>query len=293
MDTSLEAAKKIRAYEAKHPWQAIAGGFTPGVGQVSAAAALRDPDAPWWEKALSAPGLLPSAGGASKAIVLLARKLAKTNPEAFAKAAKFLDPTTGKKMAEIDDSLAIVDHELIDQMSTNRLPMGLEDALDHPELMKSEPYLQDVGFSVGNVMSPNAAGEYWSKIGSSPGRIAAQQPDPKMARSIRNFENTLFHETQHAVDDAGDIMTAGGKEGAQYWFDPSEIRARVAAARQKFSPEGRLKYSFDQHMNDEKFRLNQQFMNGGGIDALGEATAEDLARQVGYRNLSLEDLLRK
>lgn len=72
-DPTLIAAKKLRAYEEAHPVQAIIGGFTPGIGQASAAAALRDPDAPWWEKALNAPGLIPGVAGASKAIVIGAR----------------------------------------------------------------------------------------------------------------------------------------------------------------------------------------------------------------------------
>jgi hypothetical protein len=289
-DPTLTVAQKLRAYEAKHPLQAIAGGFVPGLGQASSAAALRDPEAPWWEKALNAPGLLPGVGGASKAIVLLASKLRKIDPEAFARAAKFLDPLTGKKMAEIDDSTAVVDHELIDQMTMNDLPMSLEDALYHPGAFKAEPYLSDVGFSVGNVTSPTAAGEYWSKIGNSPGRIATQQADPTRAQSIRNFENTLFHETQHAADDAGGIMTAGGKRGEDYWLDPSEIRARVAAARQKFSPEGRQSYSFDQHMKDEYRRLNMSRARGL---PLREADEYDFEYQLGLRNLALEDLTRK
>jgi len=301
-DLSLEAAKKLRAYEAEHPWQAIAGGFTPGIGELSSAAALRDPDAPWWEKALNVPGLLPSLGGASKlavggvkggkALVLLASKLAKTNPEAFAKAAKFVDPMTGKKMAEIDDSLATVDHELLDQMGMHQMQTSLEDAIQHPELFKSEPYLSDVGLHTGTG-SPKHAGEYFSRRGSSPGRIHAKPiSDPTKASSIRNFENTLFHETQHATDDASGLLekTSPGVDESKYWFQPDEVRARVAAARQKFSPAGRLKYSFDDHMRDEVSRLHGIEWHG---QKFHEAKDADLARQVGLRNLSLEDLLRK
>jgi hypothetical protein len=76
MDPTLEAAQKLRAYEEKHPWQALSGGFIPGVGQAQSAAALRDPKAPWWEKALSVPGLIPGLGGVAKA-GLIGVKLAK------------------------------------------------------------------------------------------------------------------------------------------------------------------------------------------------------------------------
>jgi hypothetical protein len=72
-DPTLVAAQKLRAYEEAHPVQAILGGFTPGIGQASAAAALRDPDAPWWEKGLNAVGLVPGAGGAAKALVIGAK----------------------------------------------------------------------------------------------------------------------------------------------------------------------------------------------------------------------------
>jgi hypothetical protein len=90
-DPTLIAAQKLRAYEAEHPFQAIAGGFTPGIGQASSAAALRDPEAKWWEKALAVPGLVPGIGGAAKAIVIGAR-LAKGNEalEGSLKAAKQL-----------------------------------------------------------------------------------------------------------------------------------------------------------------------------------------------------------
>lgn len=90
-DPTLVAAQKLRAYEEKHPLQAIAGGFAPGIGQASSAAALRDPTAPWWEKALAVPGLVPGVGGAAKAIVIGAR-IAKGNEalEASLKAAKKL-----------------------------------------------------------------------------------------------------------------------------------------------------------------------------------------------------------
>lgn len=77
-DPTLVAAKKLRAYEEAHPVQAIVGGFTPGIGQASAAAALRDPDAPWWEKGLNTIGLVPGIGGVGKAMVIGA-KLAKGN----------------------------------------------------------------------------------------------------------------------------------------------------------------------------------------------------------------------
>jgi hypothetical protein len=76
MDPTLEAAQKLRAYEEKHPWQALAGGFLPGVGQAQSAAALRDPKAPWWEKALNVPALIPGIGGVAKA-TLIGAKLAK------------------------------------------------------------------------------------------------------------------------------------------------------------------------------------------------------------------------
>lgn len=90
-DPTLVAAQKLRAYEEEHPVQAIIGGFTPGVGQASSAAALRDPEAPWWEKGLAVPGLIPGIGGAAKAIVIGAR-IAKGNEalEGSLKAAKAL-----------------------------------------------------------------------------------------------------------------------------------------------------------------------------------------------------------
>lgn len=72
-DPTLIAAQKLRAYEEEHPVQAIIGGFTPGVGQASAAAALRDPNAPWWEKALNVPSLVPGIGGTAKALVIGAK----------------------------------------------------------------------------------------------------------------------------------------------------------------------------------------------------------------------------
>jgi hypothetical protein len=102
-DPTLVAAQKLRAYEEAHPFQAIAGGFTPGIGQASAAAALRDPKAPWWEKALSVPGLVPGVGGAAKAIVIGAR-IAKGSDalEASLKTAKKL-ALKYKKAAETDD----------------------------------------------------------------------------------------------------------------------------------------------------------------------------------------------
>lgn len=78
-DLTLLAAKKLRAYENEHPLQALIGGFTPGVGQASSLAALRDPDAPWWEKGLSSLEFLPVAGGAAKAVIVGA-KIADKSP---------------------------------------------------------------------------------------------------------------------------------------------------------------------------------------------------------------------
>lgn len=306
-DPTLEAARKLRAYEAEHPFQAVAMGFTPGVGEASAAAALRDPDAPWWEKALNVPGLLPSLGGLSKglvagvkgakpaaeAAVLLASKLRKTAPDLFEKASKFIDPFTGKKMAEIDDSLSSVDKEYIDQALTNQIPLRLDEAYNHPDLFRAEPNLGYVPVTKGGV-SPGAAGEYRFSSKLSPdsvGDIAiAKLPDPTSSRSLDFFDNTIRHETQHATDDLSNLLTSGEDKGLAYWADPQEIRARVVAERHGMSPSGRVKYSFDQHMKDELARL--EGMDSMGLK-LGHATKDDLRRMAGMRNLDWEDLLRK
>lgn len=287
-----ETAKKLRSWEAENPGKAAAAGFNPAYGAASGAAAVADPDAAWWEKLLGGAGLVP--GG--KAMVLLASRLRK-HPELLAKAAKFIDPFTGRKMAEIDDSLSSIDKELLDQMSMNNMSTSLEDAYVHPDLFKAEPALSDVLVSKG-VSDPKNAGEYWQRTGGGinalPGRVGFKNmPDPSDSWSISRFDNTIRHETQHAVDDAAGILNTDSHpalwDTSKYWTKPSEVRARLAAERWGFSPTGRQKYSFDQHMQDEVRRLYDAFKNNRKMT---HATADELESMIRARGIDPEDLIR-
>jgi hypothetical protein len=263
-------AKKLRNLESEHPLASIAANFNPVYGAASSAAAIADPDAPWWEKALSAPGLVPGLGGASKATVLLAARLRK-HPELLKQLPKFIDPLTGKKMAELSDHTSKVDKQIL-ELTEAMHPTGfapansLEDVYQHPDLFNAEPYLKDVTIMRG-VDDPKNAGEYSGIIGRHgknpiPGFIGYRKlPDSQSQFSMDLFDNTVRHETQHAVDDAASLL--GNSDGARvqpwdwgdYWTRPSEVRARVSAIRSKFSPKSRAYYPFDQMMNDEIARL--------------------------------------
>jgi hypothetical protein len=258
-------AKKLRNWEEKNPVKAIAAGFNPAYGAASGAAAIADPDAPLWEKLLGGAGMVPGLGAPAKATVLLAARLRKY-PHLLEKASKFLDPVTGKKMAELSDHESFVDKELIDQMDMNRMDAPLNEAYQHPELMEAEPYLKDVKVARGT-SKPEYSGEYKYRRGSIPGEVRYRElPDPKSEVQSADFDNTMRHETQHAVDDAAGILD--DTDMAQPWDDrkyftlPSEIRARLTGMRGNFTPKGREKYPFDKMMKDELQRLEEQKLLG-------------------------------
>ena len=285
--TAIDLAKKLRAYEEEHPFQAAAAGFNPVYGAASGAAAIADPDAAWWEKVLGGVGGVPGLGGASKATVLLASRLRKY-PNLLKKAAKFIDPYTGRKMAELDDSLSHVDKEMLDQLELNKMNGSLEDVYQHPDLYQAEPTL---GYTSVAKMTPDpdvtAVGQY-APGGQYPGQVRYRElPDPSSARSIDNFDNTIRHETQHAVDDIGGLLN--DTDVPDYWRRLSEIRARLTAQRWNYSPEGREAYPFDKHMIDELRRLD---VRESANRKMGEATAEEINYYLKKRNLKLEDLIR-
>ena len=296
--SALALVKKLRKYEEDHPVQAIAANFNPAYGAVSSGAAIADPEAPWWEKLLSAPGLIPGLGGASKATVILASRLRKY-PKILEKAAKFIDPFTGKKMAEIDDSLAEFDLPFMEQAALNKIPMSLEDIYKHPWLYNAEPSMKDVGFSVGGVTAPGAVAEY-RHGGPLPGRIHAKDIGEEGHETVDKFVDSVGHESQHVVDDYGGILDSGTTgsviPGDSYWGTPAEIRARVTGQRMPFSAAGREKYPYDLHMMDEYSRLINRLRGtsiyGPDYKVLGEGTRAELDEALKGRGISYEDLLR-
>ena len=285
-------AKKLRNWEEQNPVKAIAASLNPVYGAASGAAAVADPDAKWWEKALGGASLVPGMGAPAKATVLLAARLRKY-PKLLEKASKFIDPLTGKKMAEISDHESVVDKELLDQMDMNRMDASLPDAYNHPELMEAEPYLKDVKVSRGT-SQPTYVGEYRYRQGTVPGEVRYRElPDPKSEVQTADFDNTLRHEVQHAVDDAAGIGMLDDENAAQLWDTkkyftrPSEIRARLTAARANFTPQGREKYPFDQMMKDELERLEEHARWGS---SLREADRDYWEMILESRGIDIKDL---
>lgn len=283
-------AKKLRNWEEKNPGKAIVAGFNPAYGAASGAAAIADPDAAWWEKVLGGAGMVPGLGAPAKATVLLAARLRKY-PKLFEKANKFLDPLTGKKMAEISDHESFVDKELLDQMEMNRMDASLPDAYNHPELMEAEPYLKDVKVSRGT-SNPNYHGEYRYRQGTVPGEVRYRElPDPAKKYDTDQFDDTVRHETQHAVDDAAGILNdpdmAQPWDSRGYFTRPSEIRARLTGARAAFTPQGREKYPFDAMMKDELKRLEKLAL---WKERLREATRGDWEVILSNKGIDMKDL---
>lgn len=283
-------AKKLRNWENENPVKAIAASLNPVYSAASGAAAVADPDAKWWEKALGGASLVPGMGAPAKATVLLAARLRKY-PKIFEKAAKFIDPLTGKKMAEISDHESLVDKELLDQMEMNRMNPKLQEAYQHPELYEAEPYLKDVGVTRGT-SNPSYAGEYRYRQGTSPGEVRYRElPDPGSRVMTDEFDNTVRHEVQHAADDAAGILNdadaAQPWDKKAYFTRPSEIRARLTAARGAFTPKGREKYTFEQMTKDELKRLEDAALWG---NKLTEADRDYWELLLSNRGIDIKDL---
>jgi hypothetical protein len=311
---SLSLAKGLRKWQEENPKTDMALGFVPGVGQVlgaaEAAAAARDPDASAVEKGMGALSVLPMGKVADKLRkIVITSKLARQFPALAAKAKLadalaaqkkgskeiekatggdfWRDPTTGKVMHEIDDSGAEIDWQMADLASKADTDLG--SVLTHPELMQIDPTMSDIKLKVDDayLQSKGWNGAYSPQAPGYEPKITTKSV-PKLInwRDMANWRNTLFHETQHAVDDAAGNLDIPSK-GRAYWESPDEIRARLAASRIRMTPEGRKKYPFRQHILDEKERLRTT------RDAdLGHASEEELQKAFTDRGLNLHDYIK-
>jgi hypothetical protein len=292
----------------------MALGFVPGVGQAlgvaEAAAAARDPDASAVEKGMGALSVLPMGKVADKLRkIVITSKLARQFPALAAKAKLadaladqkkgskaiedatggdfWRDPMTGKVMHEIDDSGAEIDWQMADLASKADTDLG--SILTHPELMQIDPTLSDIKFKVDDayLQSKGWNGAYTPQGPGLEPKITSKSV-PKLInwRDMSNWRGTVFHETQHAVDDAAGNLN-DVKAGRGYWESPDEIRARLVSSRVRMTPEGRKKYPFRQHIFDERERLR----NTSEAD-LGHAPEEDLQQAFRDRGLNLHDYIK-
>jgi hypothetical protein len=134
---------------------------------------------------------------------------------------------------EIDDSQAKL-KSLVPPYSSNQSRRStLGQLLDHPELFKAYPQLQDLAVDLQS--GPIGVAQFAGHLNR-----ADQNADgkPLMSLSMRQSPHellkTLLHEGQHAIEDIEGFDYQGGN--VDYWRMPGEIQARNVEARQHLSP---------------------------------------------------------
>ena len=286
--TPVDAAKAYRRLEEENPWQALALGFTPA-GAIGSAAALVDPDAAWWEKALSLPIVGPAGKlakkGYTKANQIIAgpvgqRRLgipedqiqatAEAGGDEFSTALDKLYKNDSYPVRRVDIPDPVLRDD-IDMIHGENWKTSFYDLFDqsHPDTkqaLKAYPELGRVKYDLTRSVEAPMGGEGgflrkgddFSMLESKvlpTGEVEVKFWNPE------DLQKVLSHENQHGVQtfemypEALRGAAPGNSSSAElekYLVNPGEREARLNATRQmKFDDALRKEYPLSQHMGDQ------------------------------------------